>query len=90
MERRLRWTRRALGRLDQIAAYIAKDNPARAQSFVRELRQKLEILKTHQIGTAGRVYGTKELILHPNYIAVYRVKGDEVQVLTVLHTAQRR
>ena len=90
MERRLRWTRRALGRLDQIAAYIAKDNPARAQSFVRELRQKLEILKTHQIGTAGRVYGTKELVLHPNYIAVYRVKGDEVQVLTVLHTAQRR
>ena len=90
MGRKLRWTRRALGRLDEIAAYIAKDNPVRAQSFVRELRQKLEILKTHQLGTPGRVYGTKELVLHPNYIAVYRVKGDEVQILTVLHTAQQR
>lgn len=90
MARKLRWTRRALGRIDEIAAYIAKDNPTRAQSFVRELRQKLEILKTHQIGASGRVYGTKELVLHPNYVAVYRVKGDEVQILTVLHTAQRR
>jgi addiction module RelE/StbE family toxin len=90
MARKLRWTRRALGRIDEIAAYIAKDNPTRAQSFVRELRQKLEILKTHQIGSSGRVYGTKELVLHPNYIAIYRVKGDEVQILTVLHTAQRR
>lgn len=90
MVRKLRWTRRALGRLDEIAAYIAKDNPPRAQSFVRELRQKLEILKTQQPGTPGRVYGTKELVLHPNYIAVYRVKGDEVQIITVLHAAQRR
>lgn len=74
-------------RLDEIAAYIGKDIAPRAQSFVRELRQKLEILKTHQPGTPGRVYGTKELVLHPNYIAVYRVKGDEVQIITVLHAA---
>lgn len=90
MVRKLRWTSRALGRLDEIAAYIAKDNPPRAQSFVSELRQKLEILKTQQPGTPGRVYGTKELVLHPNYVAVYRVKGDEVQIITLLHAAQRR
>jgi plasmid stabilization system protein ParE len=29
-------------------------------------------------------------VLHKHYIAVYRVQGDEVQVLTVLHTAQKR
>lgn len=88
--RRLRWTRRALGRLDEIAAFIAQDNPTRATTFVRELRDKVNILTEHQIGKPGRVYGTKELVLHKHYVAVYRVKDDEVHILTVLHTAQKR
>ena len=90
MERNLRWTNRALGRLDQITAYIAKDNPARATTFVKELRNKMDILKSHQLGKAGRVFGTRELVLHPNYLAVYRVKDDEVQIITILHTAQNK
>lgn len=90
MARKLRWTRRALKRLDNIAAYIARDNPARATSFVQELRDKIEILGEHLPGRPGRVYGTRELVLHKHYIAVYRVQGDEVQILTLFHTAQRR
>lgn len=90
MARELRWTRRALGRLDEIANHIAQDNPMRAASFVRELRDKLNILRDHQLGRPGRVYGTRELVLHKHYIAVYRVQGEVVQVLTVLHTAQER
>ena len=90
MERNIRWTNRALGRLDEIAAYIAKDNPTRATTFVTELRKKVDILKSHQLGKAGRVFGTKELVLHPNYLAVYRVKDDEVQIITILHTAQNK
>ena len=90
MERNLRWTNRALGRLDEIATYIAKDDPTRAMTFVTELRKKVEILKSHQLGKAGRVFGTKELVLHPNYLAVYRVKDAEVQIITILHTAQNK
>lgn len=90
MARKLRWTRRALKGLDGIAAYIARDNPARATSFVQELRDKIEILGEHLPGRPGRVYGTRELVLHKHYIAVYRVQGDEVQILTLFHTAQRR
>ena len=90
MERKVRWTNRALGRLDEIADYIAKDNPERAKTFVTELRDKVKILQSHQLGMAGRVFGTKELVLHKNYLAVYRVKDDEVQILTILHSAQNR
>ena len=90
MERKLRWTNRALGRLDEIASYIAKDNPTRATTFVTELRKKVDILKSHQLGKAGRVFGTKELTLHPNCLAVYRVKDDEVQIITIVHTAQNK
>jgi addiction module RelE/StbE family toxin len=90
MALRLRWTNRALGRLDDISGYIAKDNPTRAQTFTQELRKKVEILKTHQLGTAWQVFGTKQYVLHPNYVAIYRVKGGEVQILTILHSAQQR
>lgn len=90
MAHELRWTRQALARLDEIATYIAQDNPARAASFVRELREKLEVLREHQLGRPGRVYGTKELVLHKHYIAVYRVQANTVQILTVLHTARKR
>ena len=65
-------------------------NPTRATTFVTELRKKVDILKSHQLGKAGRVFGTKELVLHPNYLAVYRVKDDEVQIITILHTAQNK
>ena len=90
MAREVRWTRRALARLDEIAAYIAQDNPVRASTFVREVRDKLDILREHQLGKPGRVYGTRELVLHKHYVAVYRVHANEVHVLTVLHTAQQR
>ena len=90
MELKLRWTDRALARLDNIAAYIAKDNPKRATSFVQELRKKVDILRLQQIGTAWHIFGTKQYVLHPNYIAIYRVKQGEVQILTILHSAQER
>jgi addiction module RelE/StbE family toxin len=88
--RDLIWTNRALKRLDDIADFIARDNPLRAQTFVVELRNKLEVLKTQSLGRSGRVFGTKELVLHPNYLAVYRIKANQVQVLTILHTAQNK
>jgi plasmid stabilization system protein ParE len=57
---------------------------------VRELGEKVNILPEHQVGKPGRVYGTKEIVLHKHYLAVYRVKDDEVHILTILHTAQKR
>jgi addiction module RelE/StbE family toxin len=88
MARELRWTRRALKQLDEIAIWIARDNPIRATTFARELRARADILREHELGRPGRRYGTRELVLHRNYLAVYRVVGNEVQVLTVMHTAR--
>ena len=38
---------------------------------------------------AGRVRGTREIVVRPNYVMVYRVQGDVVEVLRVLHAAQQ-
>lgn len=33
----------------------------------------------------GRIAGTREIVVHPNYIVVYRVT-DHLEVLNVLHS----
>ncbi len=85
----IKWTNTALASVDEIAGYIAKDNPTRATTFVRELQDAVTKLQDHPgIGRAGRVPGTRELVLHKNYIAIYRVRGDDVEILR-LHRAAR-
>lgn len=85
----IKWTQAALASVDEIAGYIAKDNPTRATSFVLELQAAVTKLQAHPgIGRAGRVPGTRELVLHKNYIAIYRVRGDTVEILRLHHTGR--
>ena len=85
----IKWTKTALASVDEIAGFIAKDNPTRATSFVLELQSAVIQLQTHPgMGRAGRVPGTRELVLHKNYIAIYRVRGDVVEVLRLHHAAR--
>ena len=85
----LKWTKTALRSVDDIASFIAQDNPTRATSFVRELKDAVTKLQVHPgMGRAGRVPGTRELVLHKNYIAIYRVRGDDVEILRLHHVAQ--
>jgi addiction module RelE/StbE family toxin len=85
----IKWTRAALASVDEIAGFIAKDNQARATSFVLELQAAVAKLQAHPgMGRAGRVPGTRELVLHKNYIAIYRVRGDVVEILRLHHAAR--
>jgi len=85
----IKWTKTALRSADEIASYIAKDNPTRASSFVIELQDAVTKLQLHPgMGRAGRVPGTRELVLHKNYIAIYRVRVDDVEILRLHHVAR--
>ena len=85
----IKWTRAALAFVDEIAGFIAKDNPTRATSFVLELQAAVIQLQAHPgMGRAGRVPSTRELVLHKNYIAIYRVRGDDVEILRLHHAAR--
>ena len=37
----------------------------------------------------GRQPNTREAVAHPNYIVVYRVGADAVDILGVIHTRQQ-
>jgi addiction module RelE/StbE family toxin len=85
----IKWTKTALTSVDEIAGYISKDNPTRATSFVLELQDGVTKLQAHPgMGRPGRVQGTRELVLHKNYIAIYRVRGDFVEILRLHHAAR--
>jgi toxin ParE1/3/4 len=85
----VKWTKTAIESVDEIAGFIAKDNPTRATSFVLELQAAVTKLLAHPgMGLAGRVPGTRELVLHKNYIAIYRVRGDDVEILRLHHSAR--
>ena len=85
----IRWTRKALENLEQIAAYIAQDNPTRASSFIGEIKEKTELLATFPgLGRPGRAAGTRELVVHANYVVPYRVKDNTVQIIRVQHVAR--
>ena len=88
---RIKWFRQALLDLDQIETYIAEDSPSTAVEVVVKIIKAVSLLGAQQgIGRAGRVPGTKELIV-PGlpYIVPYRVKDGEVQVLRVYHTSRK-
>ena len=80
----------ALADREAILEYIAQDNSKAAIELDEEFEAKAEIARQRPtLYKAGRVKGTRELVVRPNYVMVYRVSGDVVEVLRVLHTAQQ-
>jgi len=88
---RVRWLNRALQNLDAEAAYIDQENPKAAGECVAHILHSVQQLANHpNIGRAGRVFGTRELVItHYPYIVPYRIKDDAVEVLRVFHTSRK-
>ena len=88
---RVRWLRRALANLDAEAEYIAEDNPAAAGRVVLNILRVVALLKKNPaLGRAGRVAGTRELVVPGTpYIVPYRVRGEAVEILRVFHAARK-
>ena len=80
----------ALADRDAIMMYIAQDNPTAAINLDLEFEAKAEnARKRPTLYKPGCMRGTREIVVRPNYVMVYRVTGDRVEVLRVLHAAQQ-
>jgi addiction module RelE/StbE family toxin len=85
----LEWKAPAVADLMAIADYISDDNPDAALALVEEIQGKVAQLPAHpKRCRPGRVEGTRELVVRPNYIVVYTETAAAVTVLRVLHAAQ--
>lgn len=88
---RLEWSAYAIEDRVAIFEYIEADNPRAAVTVDDRIRRQVEQLIRHpESGRIGRVEGTRELVIDRTpYITAYRVAGDTVRILRVLHGAQQ-
>ena len=70
---------------------IAAENPTAASRMIERIRAAvMRLAASPALGRPGRVAGTRELVIPGTpYIVPYRVKGAVVQIITILHSAQR-
>lgn len=70
----------------EIINYIGERNLAAAQKLSGAIHACAErLLVTPHGYRPGRVAGTREAVVHPNYILVYRVTADLVEIVNLVH-----
>ena len=86
----IRWSDEAATDLVEIIDYIEQRNAVAAQSLHAAIVQSAENLpQMPYLFRPGRVAGTREHVVHPNYIVVYQVGADVIDILRVLHSRQQ-
>ncbi len=87
---RLEWSCWARIDRDEIFSYIEADNPRVAVAVDEHVKAQVEgLLQFPESGRPGRVDGTRELIIrHTPFVVAYRISGDAVRILRVLHAAR--
>jgi plasmid stabilization system protein ParE len=75
------------GDLDTIADFIAQDNPQRAVTFIREIRQKID-----KVGQQPLVYQLRpeigegaRMAVVGRYVILFRILGDAVRIERVVY-----
>lgn len=88
--RRLEWKKQANNDLIKIVVHSAEENPVAADQLADLILGKAEQLRERpELYRAGRQRGTREMVVHPHYVVIYRVRKATVEILRVKHTAQR-
>jgi toxin ParE1/3/4 len=83
------WKRAAQADLWAIVDYISDDNPEAAQALKEELVATVgKLPQNPKMYRAGRVPGTREIVVRKNYIVVYADTPSQITILRVLHAAQ--
>lgn len=86
------WRPMAVADRERIFDYIAADNPLAALELDEQFKTKAETAAQRPtLYRAGRVRGTREIVVRPHYVMVYRIENDSstLTVLRVLHAAQQ-
>ena len=85
----VKWRPEARRELWCIIDYIGDRNPVAAADLFDEIESATQALPQHPyLYRKGRASGTRELVVSPNYIVVYRVTTDSIEVISVLHARQ--
>ena len=76
--------------LQAIEDCIAHDNPLAASDLWLGIDEQVSLLADPNFPRRrGRVAGTLELVVHPDYVVILEQSPDAVTVLEVLHVAMK-
>ncbi len=89
---RVSWSQQARTERKANIDYISIDDPFAALNQLSEIEQQTNLLATQpEMGRIGRAEGTRELVIsRTQFIAVYRIRGERIEILRFLHGAQNR
>lgn len=86
---RLVWGAKAREDRAAIMDYIAERDARAALALDESIEAKAEACAAHpRLYRTGRVPDTREAVVRPNYLIVFREIGDTVEILRVLHARQ--
>ena len=87
----IQWTQRARRQFLAILDAVLEDNPAAAERVYDAITDSVSRLLTFpEMSWRGRVPGTRELVIASQpYIVAYRIRGQTIHILAVLHGAQK-
>ncbi|MCL2523509.1 MAG: type II toxin-antitoxin system RelE/ParE family toxin [Betaproteobacteria bacterium] len=85
------WRPQAEADRDSIFEYIAEDNPHAALELDEEFDDKAETAARNPLMyRAGRVSGTREIVVRANYIMVYRIEdGGAIEIQQIVHARRQ-
>lgn len=84
------WLETASQDLDQILGYIEEHNLLAALNLQESIEYAVSQLPFHPyLYRLGRVAGTRELVVHPNYLVIYRVAVLAIEIVNVVHARQQ-
>ncbi|MHA6162582.1 type II toxin-antitoxin system RelE/ParE family toxin [Pseudomonas sichuanensis] len=87
---RLTWSAMAYKDRLQILELIAEDNPTAAEALDETFRDKARRATRYPaLYKPGRLPGTREIVVHPNYVMVYRTLVDQIEIIRILHARQQ-
>jgi addiction module RelE/StbE family toxin len=84
------WLPAARRDLETIIQYIADRDANAAQRLKILIEATAERLPEHPyLYRPGRVPGTREAVVHPNYILIYRVTAEAVEIVSLVHARRQ-
>jgi len=88
----IEWTDQATRQLDEVHDFIAlsKSGEVAARTRMRIVTSVQHLADFPMLGRAGRVPGTRELVISSTpFIVAYAVQRDRIVILAIYHGAQR-
>ena len=87
---KLAWTPEARADRRAIYTYIEADNASAALALDELFAKRSTQLIAHPMtGRPVRVSGTRELVVHRNYLLVYDLADETVRIIRILYAAQQ-